>query len=271
MTDFLQLAGRRYVVFGLANKKSIAAAITTTLLEQGAEVMLVVRSEQRRETALRLFPKSPVFVCDVEWEEQIVRVRNEIAEAIGAASGNRLDGIVHSIAFANYSEGIRPFHETNKKDFLQAVDISCFSLISIANHFQDLIATDGSVVTISISTTRMASVNYGYMAPIKAALDSSLCFLAKSFSAFSRVRFNAVAPALLKTSASAGIPGYIDSYLFAEQAILRKRALTTQEAADVAVFLLSPRSSGMTCQTVVVDGGMSVNYFDHDIITKAIS
>jgi enoyl-[acyl-carrier protein] reductase I len=127
------------------------------------------------------------------------------------------------------------------------------------------------VVTITISTTKMAAENYGYMAPIKAALDSSLCFLAKSFSEFSRVRFNAVAPSLLKTSASAGIPGYIDSYLYAENAILRKSALTTQEASNTAAFLLSERSSGINCQTIVVDAGMSVNYFDKEIVTKTVS
>jgi enoyl-[acyl-carrier protein] reductase I len=269
--DFLEMAGKRYVVFGLANKKSIAAAIAATLLEQGAEVMLVVHSEKRKKAANALFPDCPVFFCDVEEEEQIARVRDEIAEWVDAASGRRVDGLVHSIAFANYSDGVKPFHETKRRDFLQAVTISCFSLISIANHFKNLLDTDGSVVTVSISTTRMAAVNYGYMAPIKAALDSSLCFLAKSFADFSRIRFNAVAPSLLKTSSSAGIPGYIDSYLFAEKAMLRKRALTTQEAADTAVFLLSRRSSGITCQTVVVDGGMSVNYFDHDIVNKAIS
>lgn len=157
-----------------------------------------------------------------------------------------------------------------KKDFLQAVDISCFSFISIANHFQELLAPDASLVTISISTTRMAAENYGYMAPVKAALDSSLCFLAKSFSAFSQVRFNAVGPSLLKTSASAGIPGYIDSYLFAEQAIPRKKALKTMEAANTAAFLLSERSSGINGQTIVVDAGMGSNYFDKAIISKVV-
>jgi enoyl-[acyl-carrier protein] reductase I len=101
-------------------------------------------------------------------------------------------------------------------------------------------------------------------------LDSSLCFLAKSFSAFSRVRFNAVGASLLKTSASAGIPGYIDSYIFAEQAIPRKQALRTEEVADAAAFLLSPRSSGINGQTIVVDAGMSFNYFDKDLISKAV-
>lgn len=269
--DFLGLSGKRFAVFGLANKKSIAAAIAGTLIEQGAEVILVVRSEQRRDTAKRLFPDCPVFLCDVEQEQQIIRVRDQIAEQIGADLGGRLDGLVHSIAFANYPDGAQPFHRTSKADFLQAVDISCFSLISIANHFSTILSADASVVTISISTTRMAAINYGYMAPIKAALDSSLCFLAKSFSAFSGVRFNAVAPALLKTSASAGIPGYVDSYLFAEMAMLRKRALTTQEAANTAVFLLSERSSGIVCQTIVVDGGMSVNYFDEEIIRRTLA
>ena len=84
------------------------------------------------------------------------------------------------------------------------------------------------------------------------------------------MRFNAVGPGLLKTSASAGIPGYVDSYLFAERVIPRKKALTTREAADTAAFLLSPRSSGINCQTIVVDAGMAVNYFDKEIIKGTV-
>lgn len=267
---FLDLENRRYVVFGLANKKSVACAIARTLVAEGAEVIHVVRSAERRTTARKLFPGAAVFLCDVEEEANIERVSGEIAEAIGARDGGKIDGIVHSIAFANYADGFKPFHQTLKKDFLQAMDVSCFSLISIANHFKDILDKDGSVVTISISTTRMAAENYGYMAPIKAALNSSLCFLAKSFSAFSRIRFNAVAPGLLKTSASAGIPGYIDSYLFAEKATLRKEALRTGEVADTAAFLLSRRASGINTQTIVVDAGMEVNYFDRDIVQKAV-
>jgi enoyl-[acyl-carrier protein] reductase I len=265
--SFITFDNKRIVVFGLANKKSMAFFIARELLAAGAQVIHVVRSEERKKTARKLFPECPVFLCDVENEENIIRVRDEIREEL---AGGMLHGIVHSIAYANYSEGFKPFHQTKKDDFLQAVNISCFSLISISNHFSDLIAFDGSVVTISISTTTMAAENYGYMAPIKAALDSSLCFLAKSFSAFSAIRFNAVAPGLLKTSASAGIPGYVDSYLYAEKATLRKKAISTREAADAAVFLLSERSSGITAQTIVVDGGMAVNYFDKEIVGKTV-
>ncbi len=261
--SFLGLENKKIVVFGLANKKSVACAIARVLEEEGAEVIHVVRSEQRAETARKLFPGSRVFTCDVAEETNIIRVRDEIAAKIDG----KISGIVHSIAFANYSEGMKPFHETMKQDFLQAVDISCFSFIAICNHFKDLLVEDGSVVTISISTTRMAAENYGYMAPVKAALESSLCFLAKSFSSFSRIRFNAVCPGLLKTSASAGIPGYVDSFLFAEKVIPRKKALKTSEAANIAAFLLSERSSGMNGQCLVVDAGMGFNYFDKEVVT----
>jgi len=161
---------------------------------------------------------------------------------------------------------MKPFHETGRKQFLRTVEISCYSLLAICRYFQDHLSRTASVVTISISTTRMASENYGFMAPVKAALESSLAFLAKSFSRFSEVRFNAVGPGLLKTSASAGIPGYVDAYLYAEKVIPRKRAVETQEAANVVAFLLSPRSSGITAQTIVVDAGMEINYFDQELI-----
>ncbi len=263
--SFLNLENKTYVVFGVANRKSVAYHVAETIEREGGDAIFVVRSEARREQLGKLLPGAEIFVCDVEYDDQIARVAAEIA-----VKHPVVHGIVHSIAFANYAEGFKPFHETKRADFLQAVSISCYSLMAIANAFKNTLDKNASVVTISISTTRMAAENYGYMAPVKAALDSSLCFLAKSFSAFSNVRFNAVCPGLLKTSASAGIPGYVDSYLFAEQTTLRKKALTTQESANAAVFLLSERSSGINAQGVVLDAGMSVNYFDKEMVRKAM-
>ena len=262
--DFLQLDGRSILVFGVANRKSVAYHIAATLREAGANVIYVVRSESRRQSLAKLLGDAEVHVCDVEREDEIQQLHETLAER-----GHKFHGLVHSIAFADYEGTVKPFHETSKRQFLRAVDISCYSLIAVVNSLRDLLDADASVVAISISTTRMASENYGFMAPIKAALDSSLAFLAKSFSRFSRIRFNAVGPGLLKTSASAGIPGYIDSYLFAEQVIPRHAAVETQEAANVATFLLTPRSSGINAQTLVVDAGMSINYFDQEIVRKA--
>src|SRR6478609_1481470 len=263
--DFLRLSGKTLLVFGAANRKSVAYHVGKSLEETGAKVVYVVRSQERRQSVAKLLGDAEIHVCDVEFEDQIARLRDDLARA-----GHRFAGLLHSIAFADYEGGMKPFHETPKRPFLRAVDISCYSLIALSNSLKDLLEPDASVVTVSISTTRMASENYGYMAPIKAALDSSLAFLAKSFSRFSQVRFNAVAPGLLKTSASAGIPGYVDSYLYAEQATLRKRAVQTQEAANLAAFLLSPRSSGINAQTIVVDAGMSTNYFDAGLIKAAL-
>ena len=264
--SFLQIDGKNVAVFGVANKKSVAYHIGRTLSEAGANVVYVVRSEDRRNAVLKLVGNADVFVCDVEQDDQIERVRDDIANEY-----SKIDGLVHSIAFADYDGIVRPFHETTKNQFLRAVDISCFSFIALSNAFKDLLTADASVVTISISTTRMASENYGFMAPIKAALDSSLAFLTKSFSNFSKVRFNAVASGLLKTSASAGIPGYVDAFLYAEQVIPRKKAVLTQEVANVAAFLLSPRSSGINAQSIVVDAGMSINYFDQEVVRRVNS
>ncbi len=263
--DFLQLAGKTILVCGVANRKSVAYHIGRTLQEVGANVVYVVRNERRRQDVAKLLGEAEVYVCDVEHEKEIEMLRDEVA-----AKHDVVHGLVHSIAFADYEGGMKPFHETGKEQFLRAVDISCYSLVALSNAFRELLDKDASVVTISISTTRMASENYGFMAPIKAALDSSLAFLAKSFSNFSQVRFNAVAPGLLKTSASAGIPGYVDAYLYAEQVIPRHEAVQTQEAANVAVFLLSPRSSGINAQSLVVDAGMSINYFDNEVVRRVV-
>lgn len=263
--DFLQLEGKSVLVIGVANRKSIAYHVGRLLTDAGARVLYSVRSQQRKEEVARLLPNAPIYVCDVEFPEQIEQLRIDVARQAG-----NLHGIVHSIAFADYSSGIQPFHETSKQAFLRSCDICCYSLMAIANALKDCLDSQGSVVTISISDTRMASENYGYVGPLKAALDSTLAYLAKSFSKFSKVRFNAVAPGLLKTSASAGIPGYVDSYLFAEQVIPRRSAVTTQEVAHVAAFLLSPRSSGINAQSLVIDAGMSTNYFDRELISKVM-
>jgi enoyl-[acyl-carrier protein] reductase I len=263
--DFLQLAGKAFLVFGVANRKSVAYHIGRTLEQCGAVAVYVVRTTQRRDAIRKLVGDAEIFVCDVEREEDIAALREQIGQR-----WKSLHGLVHSIAFADYEGEVKPFHQTSKSQFLRAMDVSCYSLMAISRAFQDLLVVDASVVTISISTTRMASENYGFMGPVKAALDSSLAFLAKAFSRFSRVRFNAVAASLLKTSASAGIPGYVDAYLYAEQVIPRRQALETQEVANVAVFLLSPRSSGMNAQSVIVDAGMSINYFDNDLVQRAM-
>jgi len=264
MPDFLNVAGKTFLVFGVANRKSVAWFVGKSLEEEGARVVYSVRSEARKKSLDAQLAGRPVFVCDVEEAGAAGRLAAEVA------GHGPFSGIVHSIAFANYAGGLKPFHETPRADFLQATAISAFSLVEIARAFKPLLAPRASVVTIGISSLQVTPDNYGYMGPIKAALDSCVRFLAKSFSADTAVRFNLVGSGPLKTSASAGIPGYLASYLYAEQLTYRRRALDTQEVANAALFLLSERSSGINAATLVVDAGLGANYFDKEIIRLAM-
>ncbi len=133
--DFLQLAGKQMLVFGVANRKSVAYHIGQTLSEAGAEVAYVVRSEERRQSVSRLLGDAEIHVCDVERQEEIDRLRQEV--------GRRREvvhGLAHCIAFADYGAGVKPFHETPRAAFLRTIDVSCFSLVALANAFQDLLA-----------------------------------------------------------------------------------------------------------------------------------
>lgn len=258
---FLGLEGRTILVFGVANKKSVAFHVASVLEEQGAKLIYSVRSEARAESLRKLRPEAEIHVCDVEHEGAVAK----LFEALRARH-DVVHGILHSIAFADF-EGFTTFDQVSRKAFLQAMQVSCHSFIEITGVMKPILADGASLVTISISTTKMAAENYGFMAPVKAALESSVVFLAKAL-AERGVRVNSVAPGLLKTSASAGIPGYVDSWLYAEKATLRKRGLETREVANAAAFLLSPRSSGINAQNLVIDAGMGVNYFDRELVKK---
>lgn len=263
--SFLNLEGKNILVMGVANRKSVAYAVGKSLAEEGAKVIYSVRTPERRESVTKWLGDAPIYVCDVEHPEQIERLAAEVGER-----HRPLHGIVHSIAFANYSDGWKPFHETKREDFLQATGISCFSLVEVARAFMPHLDRKASVVAIGISSHLVTAENYGYMSPIKAALDGTVRYLAKSFSKDTEIRFNTVNPALLKTSASAGIPGYLESYLFAEKITFRKRALETQEVANAVLFLLSERSSGMNGAGMIIDAGLGLNYFDQEVVRLAM-
>jgi enoyl-[acyl-carrier protein] reductase I len=259
--DWLGLSGKTVLVCGVANRKSIAWHAGMRLIDAGAEVVWTVHTEARRaELAPKLAGR--VLVCDVTRDADLASLAAELE------SGPPLAGVLHSIAHADYSAGWKPFHETPRAAFLAAIDASAFSFVALANALRPRLAPDAALVAVSISSTRTAAENYGYMAPVKAALDSAVVFLAKSFSAFSHVRVNAVQAGPVRTASSAGIPGFVESWLHAEALTLRKRGLETREVADTALFLLSPRSSGINAAGIVVDAGMGVNAFDASLVRR---
>lgn len=257
--SILNLKNKWFYIAGVANKKSVATFVAMKLRNQGANIILSAQNEKNLASINKIFPESPSFILDVEDKNQMNNLGNQILKHT-----NKLHGFLHSMAFANFSEGPKPFHETKLEDYLQACHISCFSLTQMSNQLKEILTTDASVVTISISNTKATS--YGYLGPIKAMLDTSVAYLAKSFSEFSKVRFNTVSAGPLKTSASAGIPDYIENYLYSEQLTMRKEALKTEEVANTVVFLLSNASSGINAENLIVDAGMNANYFDQAIV-----
>jgi enoyl-[acyl-carrier protein] reductase I len=263
--SFLQLKDKTFLITGVANRRSVAWFVAKGLLAEGAKVIFSVHSEARRESLHKLIGDHRCEICDVEKEGDAKKLAETLQN-----DGIELDGLLHSIAFANYSEGLVPFHDTLRQDFLQASQISAFSFVELASAFKALLKPQASCVTIGISDLNVTAESYGYMSPIKAALHSMARNLAKSFSHHSEVRFNVVGSGPLKTNSSAGIPGYMDNYLFAEKCTYRKRAVETQEVADATLFLLSPRSSGMNGQSITLDAGLGFNAFDADVVRAAV-
>lgn len=255
----MDLSGKVYFITGVANKKSVANHVAKELIKNGASCIFSAQHDDNLSQIHKIFPESPAFILDVTDKKQIDELPDQISKYT-----QTLDGFLHSIAFARFDLPPKPFHETPREYFLEATQISSFSLVEIANSLKDILTQDASVTTISISNTKATS--YGYLGPVKAMLENTVCYLAKSFSEFSKIRFNSIGAGPLKTSASAGIPDYIDNYLYSEELTLRKENLKTNEVAQTACFLLSPLSSGINAQNIIVDAGMESNYFDQNVV-----
>ena len=140
----------------LQTKKSVAYHTATLLKEAGAKTFFTVQSKEIKEKVEKLFPEDEVFICNVEDETSIKKLASDIK-----SRDILLSGFLHSIAFANYSEGVKPFIETKVQDFLQATNISCLSLVTMAQALRESFYKDASIVTVSISSTKATS--YGYM------------------------------------------------------------------------------------------------------------
>jgi len=262
--SFLDLKDKNILVLGISNKRSVGWAIAKNLKDEGANVYLSVRNADREAAVRKFADPANIFHCDVESEESIQALGQAVKEA-----DIELHGVVHSIAFANYNPESPKFYDTRREHYMQASQISAFSLVEVSRVLKPMLSPTASIVTIGISSTEVTAENYGYMSPIKASLNAMIRYLAKAFSSDSEVRFNAVNAGPLKTKASAGIPGYLKNYLYAEKLTFRKRALNIREVADTALFLLSERSSGINGQAIVVNAGMDFNYFDQEIVEKA--
>jgi enoyl-[acyl-carrier protein] reductase I len=250
------LAGKKAVIFGVANEKSIAWAIAEAFKREGAELALTYANET---VAKRVFPLAEsigaglVLPCDVQSDAAIKTVFGEIGKAWGG-----FDILVHSVAFANKEELKGSFLNTTREGFAMALDISAYSLVALVKEAAPLMqGRQGSVLTMSYYGGQKVFPNYNVMGVAKAALEACVRYLAETLGP-DGTRVNAISAGPLKTLAAAGVGGFnqIASHV-AEKAPLR-RNITQEEVAGAALYLCSSLAKGVTGEIHFVDNGYNV-------------
>lgn len=249
------LEGRTAVVFGVANKRSIAWAIAQSLHDAGAKLAITYQNERLRAECLEMIealPNATAFQCDVSKDEEIEQLFDDLKQQYG-----KLDALVHSVAYAPAEELKNDFVLTSREGFRIALDVSCYSLIAVTRAAAPLMTEGGSVMTLSYFGAEKVVTNYNVMAVAKAALECSVRYLAASLGP-KAIRVNAISAGPIKTLAARGIGGLSEMLrINAERAPL-KRNVDVNEVAATALFLASPGGSGITGETIYVDCGANI-------------
>ena len=252
----IDLTGKNAIVFGVANQRSIAWAIARVLHQAGARLALAYQSERVRDGVERLADAwEDVFLveCDVSSDENVAAAFEQVAQEFG-----RLDIIVHSIAFANREDLGGPFVDTGREGFRVALDVSAYSLVSIARCGSPLMAGNGgSIVTMTFQASSRVFPGYNVMGTAKAALENEVRQLASDLGQ-DGIRVNAISAGPLDTLSSRVISRYRDmKRVHAERSPMR-RNITHDEVAKTALYLCSDLSSGVTGEIIHVDTGYNI-------------
>ncbi len=251
MSDF---SGKTGLIVGVANKRSIAWGIAQAAQAAGARLALTYPSERLAENVRELAEKleQPVVApCDVSSDEQIAELAATVEREFGG-----LDFLVHGAAFAPPDALSRPYVETSREAFRVALDVSVYSLVALTRAFVPLMEKrgGGSVLTLTYLGSQRAFPNYNVMGVAKAALESSVRYLASDLGT-KNIRVNAISAGAIKTLAAAGISGFSSILqVYRDRAPLR-RGVDTTEVGDAALFLLGHGSRAITGEILMVDAG----------------
>jgi enoyl-[acyl-carrier protein] reductase I len=252
------LDGRTAVVFGVANKRSIAWSIAQGLHEAGARLAITYQNERLEREAKDLIlslPGAEAFMCDVSRDEDIDRLFAQLTEKYG-----KLDILVHSVAFAPAEELRGEFINTTREGFRMAHDISVYSLIAVSRAAAPLMTDGGSIMTMTYYGAEKVVPKYNVMAVAKAALECTVRYLASDLGP-KKIRVNAISAGPIKTLAARGISGLGEMLkAHAERSPLH-RNVEVREVGDTGVFLASDASSGITGETIYVDCGYNIMGF----------
>jgi enoyl-[acyl-carrier protein] reductase I len=254
MSDF---SGKVGLIVGIANHRSLSWAIAQATAKAGATLILTYQGrfeEHVGELADTLSPRPTVLPLDVSDDSQIAAVYDKIREL-----HRGLDFVVHGAAFAAREEITGRFLNTTREGFKQALDISAYSLVALARGAQPLMATKGggSILTLTFLGSDRVFPNYNVMGVAKAALESSVRYLAADLGP-ENIRVNAVSAGPVKTLAAAGIGGFSSILGVVREKAPLRRAIETSEVGDAAAFLLSDAGRGVTGEVLMVDAGFHI-------------
>ena len=254
----LSLEGRNAVVFGVANKRSIAWAIAQRLSDAGAKLAITYQNERLKQEAHDLIsslPRAEAFQCDLSNDAEIERLFSQLRERY-----TRLDSLVHSVAYAPAEELKGDFVNTSREGFRVAHDVSVYSLIAVSRAAAPLMSDGGSIMTLSYFGAEKVMPSYNVMGVAKAALEASVRYLAHSLGP-RKIRVNAISAGPIKTLAARGVAGFSEMLKAQSDRAPLKRNVEVKEVGDTALFLASDLSTGITGETIYVDGGYNIMGF----------
>jgi len=251
-------AQKTAVVFGVANKRSIAWAIAQKLQQDGWRLAITYQNERLEQEARGLIEELPGaagFMCDVSQDDQIAKLFEELKGKYGT-----LQGVVHSVAFAPAAELSGEFLNTTREGFHIAHDVSVYSLIAVARAAAPLMTEGGGIVTLTYYGAEKVVPKYNVMGVAKAALEASVRYLANDLGG-KNIRVNAISAGPIKTLAARGISGLGDMLKSHAERSPLKRNVDPAEVGGTAAFLLSQAASGITGDTIYVDCGYNIMGF----------
>jgi enoyl-[acyl-carrier protein] reductase I len=252
------LDGKAALVMGVANRWSIAWAVARAFAREGARLVFTYQGERQEKDVRDLagtLPGSLVFPCDVARDEQLA----ELAAAVKSEAGG-IDALVHSIAFANREDLGGEFVDTSRAGFGVAMDVSAFSLIAATRHLLPAFTPGASVLTLTYIGSSRVMTNYNVMGVAKAALESSVRYLAGNLGPRG-IRVNAISAGPIKTASARAVQGFSRILEVMESRAPLRRNTDPAEVADAAVFLCSSLARGITGEVLFVDNGFHIMGF----------
>ncbi|GAX04386.1 enoyl-ACP reductase 1 [Secundilactobacillus pentosiphilus] len=244
------LTGKKIVIMGVANKRSMAYGCFQALEAQGAEIILTYQNDRMLKSLNRFIDDSVTKVpCDVSDPANVESAFNSIHEQVG-----KIDGIIHAIAYADPEDLKGETTDASLESFNTAQSISVYSLISVAKYGRKIMNEGGSIVTLTYMGSERAIPNYNIMGIAKAGLEATVRYLARDL-ASQNIRVNAISAGAIKTLAVTGVKDYSKLISLSNERAVNGVGVTIQEVGNTAAFLLSNLSTGLVGDTVYVDKG----------------